>query len=434
MSRRLLLNATRVAAVSGLVGIALLLQESALAYRFGVDDQFAAFQVAFLWISLLWNVLAGGTLLQVLVPTHVWARTRFGADTATASLGALFGWLLSAMVILSVALAIAVPVLYASPLGGLNASVARLSGLLFVLMTPTFVMQTLAAIAQAHLNIEGRFALAAFTPIFSPLAAIAATLWFAKDLGVLATAGGIVAGQFLQASVLLVALRRQQPIRLRGISLLANLPAVRTFFASYGMLVAAALLLSGVFWVDQAAAAHQGPQAIAQLAYANRPVFLFAALATVAVANVALPGFTEDASRKNHQLLRRQLARGIFWIGATSAIALPLWGLFAPEVVGLLYQRGAFTQEDTASVAILQRWALAQVPFYLIAVLAWRMLNALKANGVVMAATGACCAVNAALVIPLSEIFGVPGIFAGTTAAFALWSLVLVLAARRLLR
>ena len=79
MSRSLLGNATRVAALSALTGIALLVQESALAYRFGISDALAAFQVAFLWVSLLWNVLAGGTLLQVLVPSNVWARTHLGA-------------------------------------------------------------------------------------------------------------------------------------------------------------------------------------------------------------------------------------------------------------------------------------------------------------------------------------------------------------------
>src|SRR5688572_12600764 len=152
-----------------------MLQEGALAYRFGVSDSLAAFQIAFLWISLLWNVLAGGTLLQVLIPTYVWARSHLGAEAASKALAALSGWLLAAMTLIAVALAFAVPLLYDSPLVGLSSPTAKLAGILFAAMAPTLVLQGLGAMAQARLNMEGRFALPAFTPIFSPVAAVAAT-------------------------------------------------------------------------------------------------------------------------------------------------------------------------------------------------------------------------------------------------------------------
>jgi len=94
VSNPLLGRATRVAVLSAFTGIALLLQESALAYRFGVSDTLAAFQVSFLWVSLLWNVLAGGTLLQVLVPTYAWARSHLGAEAAIDTIATLSVWLI----------------------------------------------------------------------------------------------------------------------------------------------------------------------------------------------------------------------------------------------------------------------------------------------------------------------------------------------------
>jgi putative peptidoglycan lipid II flippase len=290
------------------------------------------------------------------------------------------------------------------------------------------------AIAQARLNVDGRFALAAFTPLFPPLAAAAATLAFATDLGVFAPAAGVLAGQVLQALILIAALPGHQKVRLRGITLVTHLPAVRAFFLNYGLLVGAALMLGGVSWVDQAVAAHLGSDAVAHLAYANRPVFLFAAFATIAVANVALPGFTEYAARRNHNALRTQLTHGVLWIAAMSVIALPAWGLLTPQIVALLYERGAFSATDTATVSALQRWSLGQIPFYLVAALAWRMLNALQANGFVLAVTAACFAINLALTVPLAAMFGVRGILAGTILAFAIWCLVLVIGVRRRLR
>jgi peptidoglycan biosynthesis protein MviN/MurJ (putative lipid II flippase) len=430
----LLGSAARVAALSAFTGIALLVQESALAFRFGVSDSLAAFQVSFLWISLLWNVLAGGTLLQVLVPTYAWARTHLGADAAAETVAALSRWLLFAMIVIAGALAFIVPAFYATGATGLTPATARLSGVLFALMAPTFVLQALAAIVQARLNVDGRYGFAAFTPVFVPIAATAATLLGGSEYGVLAPALGIVGGQALQSAALLAVAPAPRDLLLRRSARAPQVGALRTFFSEYGLVVGAALSLSFILWVDQAAAGHLGHEAIAQLAYANRPVFLFTAFATVAVANVALAGFAEQAAQRKHAVLKRQLTRGMTWIAALSAIILPIWGLFATELVALLYERGAFSAADTAAVASAHQWAIAQIPFYLVATLAWRMLNALRANGLVLGATAACSLLNWLLVIPLSEAAGIRGILAGTATAFAVWAATLVIGVRRLLQ
>lgn len=195
MNHRLIKNATRVAVMSGIVGITLLVQESVLAFRFGVSEALAAYQVVFLWVSLLWNVLAGGTLLAVLVPSYIWARAHLGVEAASTAFASLSGWLLALSILVSVGLALAVPLFYESPLSGLAGAEAALAATLFAAMAPTLTLQTLTAVAQARLNVDGRFALAAITPVFSPLAAAAATLAFADSIGVLAPACGILVGR-----------------------------------------------------------------------------------------------------------------------------------------------------------------------------------------------------------------------------------------------
>lgn len=64
----------------------------------------------------------------------------------------------------------------------------------------------------------------------------------------------------------MLALPPNHRLRLRGIYSLDGLGRALTFFRSYGTLVAAALLLSGVFWVDQVTAAHLGAESVARLA------------------------------------------------------------------------------------------------------------------------------------------------------------------------
>ncbi len=431
VNRRFVGSSVRVAVISGLVGIALLLQESVLAYRFGVSQALAAFQVAFLWVSLLWNVLAGGTLLAVLIPSLVWARANPDPGSPSAAFTALSGRLLVLSALVSAGLAVVVPILYRSPVSGLPTPEADLAAMLFATMVPSLVLQTVSSIAQARLNVDSRFALAAFAPALPPLAAAAATLMFADRFSVLAPAVGILLGQFLWAATLVLALPRRRRLRLRDIVSTPDSARVRMFFRDYALLVAAALLLSGVFWADQATAAHLGAESIARLAYANRPVLLFSAIATIAVANVALPGFAEHAAKGNRPELRRQLGRIALWLGAISVVALPLWALMAPQIIAILYQRGAFSALEVERVADVHRWAITQVPFYLLGVLAWRMLNALKANGVIVIGTAVCFLLNLALNPPFASAWGEGGILAATSVAFAVWAFILVVALRR---
>src|SRR5262249_52077734 len=206
----------------------------------------AAFQIAFLWISLLWNVLAGGTLLQVLIPAEVWARSHLGVEGARGRLAMLSGRLLVAMAATMLLLGVAVPSFYSVRFSGLQGQTATLAGTLFVAMVPTLILQSVSAMAQARLNVEGRYGLAAVTPVLSPLGGVVATLAFGTEAGVYAPAAGIIAGQLLQSLVLMLALPPGQGLRLRQRQAELKPPPAHAFFTSYAMVVGAAFLLAGI--------------------------------------------------------------------------------------------------------------------------------------------------------------------------------------------
>ena len=121
--------------------------------------------------------------------------------------------------------------------------------------------------------------------------------------------------------------------------------------------------------VDQVMAAQLGEGAIATLGYANRILALVLGLGAMAAARAILPIFSEAVAsgqtlQVTHQAMR--WARLLFLLGLVMSLAgwfLGPWG------VRLLFERGAFSAENTVEVTEVFRFGLAQLPFYFAAII-----------------------------------------------------------------
>ena len=120
-------------------------------------------------------------------------------------------------------------------------------------------------------------------------------------------------------------------------------------------------LMSLTAVIDQFFAAHLESGSIATLNYANRIMALVLGIGAVAISRATLPVFSEAiASGQVHRLAWRW-AKWMFLCGLI--VPAVLWPL-ADWVVKLLFQRGAFSEANTAQVAELLQLFLLQVPFY----------------------------------------------------------------------
>jgi putative peptidoglycan lipid II flippase len=135
------------------------------------------------------------------------------------------------------------------------------------------------------------------------------------------------------------------------------------FWKGFGILVAGQALMSMTVIVDQFFAARLAPGAIATLGYANRILALILGLAATAVARATLPVFSEAQSQGGDALHRVVMhwVRLQFTLGVGAAI---VGYLLAPWGIKLLFERGAFTAENTEAAAEVLRYGIAQVPFY----------------------------------------------------------------------
>jgi peptidoglycan biosynthesis protein MviN/MurJ (putative lipid II flippase) len=110
-------------------------------------------------------------------------------------------------------------------------------------------------------------------------------------------------------------------------------------------------------------AAPLAPGTIATLGYANRIVALMLTLGALSVSRATLPIFSAMRAAKDPRLPRVAMQwTGILFFGS-AAVTLVVY-CFGPAIVSLLFERGAFTAEDTQAVANLFSFALAQIPFY----------------------------------------------------------------------
>jgi peptidoglycan biosynthesis protein MviN/MurJ (putative lipid II flippase) len=87
-------------------------------------------------------------------------------------------------------------------------------------------------------------------------------------------------------------------------------------------------------------------------------------MGALAIMRATLPILAEILHRGDHARAR---STALKWSGIMTMLGL-VGGLFAyalaPYVVKLLFQKGAFTAEDTIAVTTLFRYGLLQVPFY----------------------------------------------------------------------
>jgi peptidoglycan biosynthesis protein MviN/MurJ (putative lipid II flippase) len=210
----------------------------------------------------------------------------------------------------------------------------------------------LSAGRHANTLFEGVPALVILTAILIlPGAAADALVW------------GTVAGFALHLVSLAVALARHgeiEPPRLSHRS--GEWPE---FWQGFSIMMAGQALMAFILVVDQFFAAHLGTGAIASLSYANRILSLILGLGATAIARATLPVFSRAQAKGAEDNTRQRVAGHwvrLLFLAGVAAAAVGWW--LSPWIVKLLFERGAFTPQDSVVVTEILRYGLIQLPFY----------------------------------------------------------------------
>ena len=420
-----------VAGGSGIVKVASMAKEVVIAGQFGAGDQIDAFVIAYVLPSFVIGVVLAA-FQSAVIPTYVQVRDREGVDIARELVSTVTVWTCALLFALTVALALAAPMLLPLVGSGFDGGKLWLTERLFYLLLPLVVLTGLTSVWGAALNAEGRFALVATVPIATPLVVVGLVLATARVAGVFAVPIGMVFGAVIEASVLAYAISRRRiwvvPRWTR------THPAVRVVIRQSITMAAGSVLMGSTVVVDNAMAAMLPAGSVATLNYGNRFVLFLLAFCAGALSTAILPQFSALVARSDWAGLREVLRSCLRWIvTATVPLTLILIALSLP-LTRLMFERGAFTPETTAMVAGVQVLYLIQVPFYLISIVLVRLISAFKSNHLLAWGAAINLVVNVALNWVFMRWIGVSGIALSTTFVYIVSCGFLALMSWRLMK
>jgi putative peptidoglycan lipid II flippase len=431
VNRRIFAAMVTVGGFTTLVKLAAAAKEMAIAYQFGTSDELDAFLIALL-LPAFAVTLIGGSLNAALIPTYIQVREQEGQPAAQRLLSSVMVISTGFLVVLSVILALTASYILPLMASGFSAEKMEVTRSLYYGLLATLVLSGVATTWGAILNAENRFALAAVAPMATSIVTMPVVIVMATYWGGYALVIGLVGGALIEAGFVGWGLTRA------GVSLVprwcGTSPAVKRVLQQYAPMVAAAFLMSGTGVVTQSMAAMMSPGSVSALSYGSKITSLLLGIGGLAVSTAVLPHFSRMVAMKDWHGLRHSIMTYSRWlfIGAIPVTAILIY--YSEPVVALLFQRGAFSAEDTHLVGQIQAMYLLQVPVYVASIIFTRLISALKANQLFMWGN----AINFSLCIVLTYVlmqgFGVLGVALATSLMYCISAGYLIFFSLRRLR
>jgi putative peptidoglycan lipid II flippase len=333
-----------------------------------------AFFVAFRFPNLFRRLFAEGAFNAAFVPLFANRLEGEGADVARGFAEEAMAGLLSVLLVVSALALIAMPWLMLLLAPGFVEDPAKydLAVLLTRLTFPYLLCMSLVALLSGVLNSIGRFTAAAAVPIVLNvvlIGAIGLAFWlgYARQpgAGIILAAGVLIAG-FAQLTVLWTAVDRI------GVKLRLRRPRYTEGMKRLVQLGVPGLISGGITQINIVVGtiiASLQASAVSYLYYADRLYQLPLGIVGVAIGVVLLPDLSRKLRAGDRAAIMESQNRSLelaLLLTLPAAVAL---SVAAEPVIRVLFERGAFSANDTpATAAALAAFALGLPSFVLIKV------------------------------------------------------------------
>ena len=400
----------------------------AIAHRYGTGAQAAVYQAAYVIPTLLIGMFSGGAILGAFVPAFIRLGGPQRQPDAEVFLRSSAGLVLAVLIPLVVLLMGAAPQLAVGVASGFDPAGRQEVGKTLRLMLSMLFLHGIAYVYCGALVSIGRVGFANLAPMLIPLAGLATYPWWGEQNGAELIAIGYVLGTLLMAIALGFRLRldgfRVSPSR-PGSS-----PEWKSFLHTYVISSLAYAALAALLLVNQAFAGSVSSRDLAAFSYGVKLVLLALAFFTVIVNSVMLPYFSSMTSRSDHAEIWPYARVLLLRAFILASVATLVWAFLAGWIVDIVYARGEFTVGDAEHVADVQRIFVLQVPFYVLGVFCWRMLNALSKWKPLLGASLSALGFDLITISYLKLNYNAPGIAAAHALSVATWALILFFSLR----
>lgn len=417
---------TLLSRITGFVRVA------AMVYALGVTGTRLAdtYNLANITPNILYELFLGGIFTAVFVPAIVELRETRGRNAS-----ALVSVSLVLLAVVSAVTAVAAPLIiriytFRIPDPATRAAQLELASYLLRWFAPQIFFYGLSAVAQALLNVRGRFGLPAFAPALNNLAVVATFLGYATVIGeqgldISSTAKtllglGTTAGVFVQAAVMLPALRVD---RLRFRPHFRD-PDVQRVMHRSAYVVSYVVINQIGLWVTIALAnGQQGGVTAIQIAFMFflLPHGLFA----VGLITALFPDLSRAAAATDWETFRRWFATGIRGVAFLLVPAVVGYLVLAQPITRLVLARGVAEARDAALVAsVLQAMATGLVFFSAFQLLT-RCFYALLDTRTATVINAISVSVNIAADFPLYSWLGLRGLAFASALSYVVGAIIL---------
>lgn len=400
--------------------VARVAKEVAIAYRYGVGVEVDAY--LFVFNLVVWPVgIWFSVLTVVLVPLA--ARIR---QDASVELPRFRSELLGLTLLIGVALALLVwlvlPVLLHSSWMGLPDATLIIATNMVPMLALLAPVGLLISLFSTWMLAAGRHANTLLESV-PALVVLVALLAFSGG-GVEPLVWGTLAGFAFHLVCLATPLARRG--ELEGPRFTRRSPQWIPFWQGFGIMLGGQVFMGITGIIDQFFAAHFGAGAIATLGYANRILALIIGMGAMAVSRATLPVFSKQQAQGGRQTHRV----AVHWVRLLLALGtvtmLVSWWI-APWGVKLLFERGAFTPQDTVAVVDVLRYGLPQLPFYFAGIVLVSLLASQGRHRVIAAVAGINLVVKIIALQILTSALGMKGITLATSVMYATTLVLLAL-------
>ena len=408
INRRIFHAMAVITAATVAVKLASVLKDIIIAGSFGLGDDLDAFLIAFVIPSFATSVLAM-SFIGAFMPVFIRVREREGEAAAKRLFAHVVVLDFLVLLAASIVLVAAAPALLKLVAYEFSPGKLELARELYLILVPMVLLTGQASLWGAVLNAGEKFALVAAAPIVTPLLIVVLLLVLGRgELDITLVAWGTVIGCAAELALIGVALARRglltMPRWQRGTGATAEV------MKHYVPLVAGALIMSSSSVIDQAMASWLGSGAVAALTYGNKIPSFLSGIGVTAVGTAVLPHFSRLIAVGDYTELRHVLRTYARWILVLTVPVTALFVVGSEWLVKVMFERGAFTREDTKLVALIQQMYFLQVPFFILGMLGVRLLLATSKTYLLTAMSVVNLAVNVVGNVVFMRWLGVSGI------------------------
>jgi len=318
------------------------------AHYFGVSPALDVFNIAYAFPGII-SLIISGALISAFVPLYIeWSNKLSPQQANSDALSVMFiaflllGLITALCYLLSPVILTLVGYGFGPKERALGIAVERFLVFLILIEGTGILFASILQARKRFFDFQVSF-------LFVNIAIIISLVFFQKRLGIHALVWGFLLGTLCKIIYMAVALHRN------GFHLFSKIVFDRSkllaFFYLVLPLLGSELVVNVNLLIDQVMATQLPAGSVSTLRYAFRINDMPIQIIILAVAVAIFPFISERALEKDYDGLRHLFNQSVIFLGFLTFPIISLVTLFAQDVVGILFQRGAFDIHATEQTA-----------------------------------------------------------------------------------